>query len=121
MNDEPVLTPNTILHGRIGGRLAPPSDDDIQCSLRNRWRRIQEVLRHFWERWKREMLPLLHNRRKWLYPVTNLKVKDIVIVVDNKLPRGQWRFGKVIDVYPGSDGLVRTAKIGTLQANIYVL
>ena len=50
VNDEPVLTPNTILHGRIGGRLAPPSDDDIQCSLRNRWRRIQELLRHFSER-----------------------------------------------------------------------
>ncbi|XP_067661090.1 uncharacterized protein [Haliotis asinina] len=63
-DDNIPLTPSHFLHGMLGGSLAP----DIDCSPYNpkkRWRRIQELLRHFWRRWMREWLPTLNLRRKW--------------------------------------------------------
>jgi hypothetical protein len=56
---------------------------------------------------------LLHNRQKWLHATRNLEVDDTVIVVNEKLPRGQWLLGRIIEVFPGGDGLVRTAKVKT--------
>jgi hypothetical protein len=112
-NDNLPLTPNHFLHGQLGGQLAPPAVDEQQrINPRRRWQRVQELLRHFWARWQNELLPLLHNRKKWLYETKNLQKDDVVILLE-KLACGQWRLAKVIEIYPGSDGLVRTAKVKT--------
>jgi len=113
-NDSLPLTPNHFLHGQLGGQLAPPSvDDETRVNPRRRWRRVQELLKHFWARWQAELLPLLHNRRKWLNPTENIKVGDVVVVVDEKLPRGRWKLGCIQEVYPGEDKLVRTVRVKT--------
>ena len=50
------LTPSHFLHGELGGRAAPvPAEGDRHP--RTRWRRVQELTRHFWHRWLREWLP----------------------------------------------------------------
>ena len=49
--DDVPLTPNHFLHGQIGGQFAPTTVDDTQFNIRKRWRRIQELVRHFWRRW----------------------------------------------------------------------
>ena len=46
--DDVPLTPNHYVHGQIGGQFAPTTVDDTQFNLRKRWRRIQELVRHFW-------------------------------------------------------------------------
>ena len=63
--DDVPLTPNHFLHGQIGGQFAPMSVDDTQYSPRKRWRRVQELVRHFWKRWLREWLPGLSARKRW--------------------------------------------------------
>ena len=45
--DDVPLTPNHFLHGQIGGQFAPMSVDETQYSPRKRWRRVQELVRHF--------------------------------------------------------------------------
>ena len=55
--DDVPLTPNHFLHGQIGGMFAPTSVDETQFSPRKRWRHVQELVRHFWNRWLREWLP----------------------------------------------------------------
>jgi hypothetical protein len=101
-NDILPLTPNHFLHGQLGGQLAPPSvDNENRVNPRKRWHRVQELLRHFWRRWKEELLPMLHNSKKWLTPKENLKEGDLAIVVDEKLPRGQWKIGHIQEVFPG--------------------
>ena len=42
------LTPNHFLHGQLGGRFAPDSVDIEVFNPRKRWRRVQELVRHFW-------------------------------------------------------------------------
>ena len=62
--DDIPLTPNHFLHGQIGGQFAPQAVEEVSHNPRKRWRRIQELTRHFWHRWMREWVPSLSPRRK---------------------------------------------------------
>jgi len=53
-SDDIPLTPNHFLHGQMGGEFAPSTVDETQFNMRKRWRRVQELVRHFWHRWLRE-------------------------------------------------------------------
>lgn len=41
------------------------------------------------------------------------KVADIVLVVDSKVARGKWNLARIVEVYPGRDGVVRDVKLKT--------
>ena len=111
-SDDVPLTPNHFLRGQIGGQFAPESvDDNKNLNIKKRWRRIQELVKHFWRRWMREWLPNLNSRKKWLKTQRNLQVGDIVLLISPDAPRGQWPLARVIEVYPGEDGRVRVAKV----------
>ena len=43
----------------------------------------------------------------------NLRVNDLVLLVDATQPRGHWNLGRVTKVFFGADGLVRTAEVKT--------
>ncbi|XP_070531583.1 uncharacterized protein [Ptychodera flava] len=109
--DEPVLTPNHFLYGQAGGQLAPRVVDEVACSPKHRWRFIQDLVNQVWKRWNREYLSLLQNRGKWWTRHGNVKVNDIVTLVDPANPRGHWPLGRIEEVYPGRDGCVRTVKV----------
>ena len=108
------LTPNHFLHGQMGGRFAPESVDTTEFSPRKRWRRVQELVRHFWHRWMTEWLPSLNARKKWFKDHANLQMGDVVMVVSTDMPRGQWPLGRIEDTHPGTDGNVRvvTLRVG---------
>ena len=86
--DDVPLTPNHSLFGQIGGQFAPESVDETTFNPRKRWRRVQELVRHFWHRWIREWLPALNIRKKWQRTERDLKVGDIVLVISPNTPRG---------------------------------
>jgi len=109
--DECVLTPNHFLHGQLGGEFAPETVDSTQFSYRKRWRRVQELVKHFWGRWLREFLPTLATRKKWHQQRRNFVVGDVVLAVDPDTTRGKWPLGRVTRVYPGADGQVRVAEV----------
>ena len=48
--DVTPLTPNHFLHGQAGGQFSPAAMDDTQYNLKKRWRRLQELVKHFWKR-----------------------------------------------------------------------
>ncbi|KAJ8048364.1 hypothetical protein HOLleu_00646 [Holothuria leucospilota] len=53
--DDIPLTPNHFLHGQMGGRFAAEmAIDNTDFNPRKRWRRIQELVKHFWRRWLQE-------------------------------------------------------------------
>lgn len=116
--DDAPLTPNHFLHGQIGGHFAPSSCDDTDFNLRKRWRRIQELVRHFWSRWLREWLPGLNARRKWFQTHRDVQVGDVMLVISSDTSRGNWPLGRVLEVYPGKDGHVRVAKIQVREGTL---
>jgi hypothetical protein len=110
-SDVVPLTPNHFLHGQMGGQFAPETVDSTSFNPRKRWRRVQELVRHFWQRWLREWLPGLSPRQKWSKIQRDLKTGDLVLVVSPDTPRGKWPLGRIVQTYPGADGHVRTADV----------
>ena len=114
--DQEALTPNHLLLLR-GDVIMPSETSKSDLYSRKRWRQVQYLADVFWYRWKREYLPTLQLRQKWHEAVRNLEVGDLVILCDDKLPRNSWSLGRVMETYPGSDGLVRSVKITTKSAD----
>ena len=110
-NDETVLTPNHFLIGQMGGDLAPETVDTTSGKLRQRWRRVQELIRKVWQRWMREYLPHIGSRHKWFLPTENIKVGDVVLEIEPKTPRRNWKIGRIEAVYPGQDSFVRVVDV----------
>ena len=58
------LTPNHLLQGYLGDRFVPETVDSTGFNPRRRWRRVQELVRHFCHRWLKEWLPSLNTEQK---------------------------------------------------------
>ena len=109
--DEQPLTPNHLLHLRPCPDLPPGIFDDLSC--KRVWRQAQYLPNLFWHRWTREYLPNLLERKKWNTLRRNLEVGDLVLLADEPFPRGKWPLGRVVEVMPSRDGLVRTVRVKT--------
>ncbi len=109
--DTVPLTPNHFLFGQVGGKSAPEAVEYVEFNLRQRWRRVQELIGHVWKRWMREWLPMINIRSKWWEPKRDLKVGDVVLAISADKPRGHWPLGRVKEVFPGKDGHVRVATV----------
>ena len=84
--DDCPLTPNHFLHGQLGGSFAPEVDHRIYYSPKKRWRRVQQVIQHFWERWMTEYIPSLNSRKIWQTRCRNLDVGEVVLVISPDTP-----------------------------------
>ena len=118
LQDLEPLTPNHFLHGQLGGQFAPQVVDEVAFNPRRRWRRVQELVHNFSRRWIREWLPSLNIRKKWLLEKTNLEPGQVVLVMSDDTPRGQWPLGRLMRVYPGADGRVRVVDV-TVNGKTY--
>lgn len=58
------LTHNHLLQGHLGDRFVPETVDSTGFNPRRRWRRVQELVRHFCHRWLKEWLPSLNTEQK---------------------------------------------------------
>jgi hypothetical protein len=106
------LCPNHLLTMKSGVVVAPPGEFASSDGYsRKRWKRIQYLANVFWDRWKKEYVLQLQERDKWLKSKRNLQIGDIVLVLDDNVPRNQWKVAKVTEVYPSFDGLVRKVKV----------
>ena len=79
-------------------------------------RYLNRKLEHFWKRWKREYLAELreHHKRNVRKDGTVVKLQDVVTVAEEGVTRGKWRLGKVEELLPSKDGVVRGAKVKML-------
>lgn len=111
-DEEEPLTPNHFLLGSSNSTQTPGPFDEHLC-LRKQWRIAQAMKNHFWKRWVQEYLPDLTRRAKGYEEQPILKVGSLVLICEPLLARGEWRRGRVIEVYPGMDGRIRTALIKT--------
>ena len=104
------LTPNHFLLGQMGGKFAPEPDVCDGFRPRQRWRKVQHLVYMVWQRWLKEYLSMLTARPKWCEVKRNLKIGDVVLIMQPGLPRGNWPLGRIV-VFPGKDGHTRVAKV----------
>ena len=111
--DEPVLKPNHFLFGQPGGRLAAQVTDDMVFYPRNRWR-----LNHNLMKLKREeFLATLITRGKLREEKDNMKVLELVLIVDQNDPLSQWHLIREEEVFPCQDGQVRVVRVSRRDQN----
>ena len=117
INDPAPLTPNhlLILGSNESFPMGKVHDSDL---YRRRWRHVRHLTTLFWKRWTKLYLSSLQKRRKWQQASVNLKIGDLVLVIDENCPRGMWPLGLVISVNEGRDGMVRSARLRTQNAEM---
>jgi hypothetical protein len=108
-NDPCALTPNHLLLLRADVN-AQPIVTDVTDVYRRSWRQVQYLTQIFWSRWRKEYLSSLQRRQKWTATQRNVQVGDVV-VIDDKTPRNEWALGRVTQLLPSSDNLVRRVMI----------
>lgn len=110
-NDLDPLTPNHLLRVNCNVSFPPGifSKDDLLS--RRQWRQIQYLSDVFWSRWKKEYIPLLRLRQKWHSERRSVHSGDLILLVDQNMPRNMWCTGRVIDVKRDGKGVVRSAKV----------
>ena len=109
--DQPPITCNDLL--RPGGLEHNSVDMNMCCNPRKRYQYIQSLVNEWWKLWIRYFVPNLQPRSKWLKKRENLSIGDMVLLKDEKVPRGSWTRAIVEEIYPGPDKLVRSVKIRT--------
>jgi hypothetical protein len=95
-------------------------EDNLVSVPENRlssWRLIVKARQDFWKRWQHEYLSELQKRQKWVKDEPNLKCGTVALIIDKNQPCMQWVLGRIIEVYPGDDGIVRTATVQTSKGN----
>ena len=106
-----ALTPNHILRLNADISFPPGFFDSRDLHSIKRWRQVQYMADIFWHRWRREYLPSLIQRQKWFNPNRVHKKGDLVLVVDENLPRNLWCLGRIVDVDFNDRGHLRSVKV----------
>ncbi|XP_065182497.1 uncharacterized protein LOC135813325 [Sycon ciliatum] len=110
------LTPSHLLCGRRVLSLPDMvADDPDEVPVSRRYAYLQELLRHFWSRWKNEYLLELRNSHRIgrHTDVDTIAVGDIVVIHQDGVQRGLWKLGVVDSLRPSEDGRVRGAVVRT--------
>lgn len=116
-NDYRPLTPNDFL-AKAPTQNAPAGDFGDANPLKQ-YNYLQRCVNLFWDLWIKIYLQTLVVRRKWKQPKVNIRIGEAVMIMDH-LPRGTWRTGRVTEVFPGHDGLVRVVNVKTEDGTIFL-
>lgn len=107
------LSPSHFLLGRPTTMVPEGNLTSIGVNRLDYWQTVQCMHQGFWKRWSQEYLTSLQQRPKWLNANPNLEVNDLVIVKEANTPPATWVTGRITEIFPGEDGLVRVVKLNT--------
>ncbi|XP_073964611.1 uncharacterized protein [Choristoneura fumiferana] len=86
---------------------------ETERDLRTRWKLTQKIFQDLWKRWRSEYLTTLTSRCKWKQARENVRINDVVLIHDDNMPPGKWLMGRIVELHPGQDGLVRVVTLKT--------
>lgn len=109
--DDEALTPSLLLLLKQNSAAPHGIDEKESNYTKRRWRQTQYLSNVFWRRWIRQYLPTLQIRHKWTVVRDNLRVGDIVLLVDERVPRGSWPIARVTATRPDRHGHVRSVEV----------
>jgi hypothetical protein len=109
-----ILTPAHFLIGNSLRALPEPDMGNVPINRLSRWQRVQQLVQHVWSRWSKEYLGQLQGRNKSSKSRgPSIQPGMLVLIKENNLPPLKWLLGRVTDVHPGPDGVVRLATVYT--------
>ena len=114
-SDLSILTPNSLLMGRSTAGNPGNYEPVTSVSLFSRLKLVKSVEDLFWKHWIELYVPTLIKQQKWKQVQRDLKVGDVVLVLEAS-PGGfkdHFRLGRIHEVSPGQDGRVRKVKVAS--------
>jgi len=120
LSDDPkdysCLTPGHFLIGDSLISYPEPDLHHVPMARLSRWQRIEQGRQQFWKRWSKDYLHQLQQRTKWKQGEgPSFRPGQLVVVRENDLPPQSWLTGRVTEVHPGKDEIVRAASIRTTR------
>ncbi|XP_018365332.1 PREDICTED: uncharacterized protein LOC108762706 [Trachymyrmex cornetzi] len=116
--DFEALTPG---HFIIGEAITVIPDRDFNQTPSNhltRYQVLSQLKQHFWKRWSSEYMSQLQQRFKWkTRKCLKLKIGTMVLVKDERTPPMIWPLGRITEVHPGPDGIIRLVTVRTKQGS----
>ncbi|GFX40788.1 integrase catalytic domain-containing protein [Trichonephila clavipes] len=110
-NDLNPLTPGHFLMNCAISSFPEPYTASDSLSYHSRWKLIQSLRDKFWNRWSTESLTHLQNRAMWSVQKPNLMENQLVLLKDFNTKPLDWPMGRILEVFPGRDGLVRVVNV----------
>lgn len=109
-----ALTPGHLLTGDHLMTLVEPKPLlDHEPAYLTRFERIQQMYQDLWNRWSNEYIKGMITRTRWTKERPNIKVNDLVVIKEDNLVPSEWCTGRITQVFPTKDGLVRTVQVRT--------
>ena len=110
IDDQRPITPNDFLTGRN----SYPEDSSLQIKYGVK----VKALSKFWKIWSTDYLRNLPKLVPQFKDQGTLIIGSLVPVQDENLPKVEWPVGRVLETYPGPDGLIRSVKVKTARKTI---
>ena len=114
----PALTPAHFLVGRSLLTIPEQVETNVKLNGLKRWTLLKTLNAQIQQRWLKEYLHSHHIYYRWKKAERNLQVGDIVGLRESGFSKQRIPMAKVIQVYPGVDGLVRVVKLYTGKEEI---
>lgn len=115
-NDLQPLTPGHFLvFEPLISPVANPDLSHLKLNRLSRWQLIQRLQSDFWKRWSLEYIHSLQERHKWLDQSPPIKLGALVLIINEQLHPLHWEMGRVVDVHPGQDNIIRVVTLRTAK------
>ena len=114
-SDLSVLSPGHFLTCEPLVSLPSPDLSLISVNRLDRWQLLQRMQQDFWKRWQQEYLLSLQQRGKWSRGIGDLLKGELVLLKEASAPPLRWRLGRVVELHPGRDGVLRVATVRTAE------
>ncbi|XP_066589184.1 uncharacterized protein [Prorops nasuta] len=116
VDDLSALTPSHFLIGTQAGVLLEEDSSQMASNQLDRFQLIQRIRNSFWKRWSTEYLHHLQTRSKWRSREENFAIGQLVTMRDDRYPPSKWLLGRIIEVHPASDNIVRVVTVKTANS-----
>ncbi|XP_076643561.1 uncharacterized protein LOC143353839 [Halictus rubicundus] len=114
-NDPTALTPGHFLIGSALTSIPEIDYTEYHINRLSTWQHIQKVKQDLWTRWSKEYIHHLSTRSKWTKGEHTIQQGTLVVLKDDHLPPTQWNLGRVLEIHPGRDGIIRAVTIKTIN------
>ena len=116
IDDRSPITPNHFIIGRATGfhtKAEAVPETVSGASLSSRARLREKRLQKFWNVWSEDYLRNLPPDVRKFRTQGKLKEGSVCIIREDNMPRRKWLLGVVTKLFPGRDGVARSAQVRT--------
>lgn len=113
-----VLTPAHFLVGKPLLSVPEFNFHDVPDNRLSRYRLVQALSQRFWHKWSDQYLHTLQNRNKWNSPTEPPNIGDLVLIKEENIPPLKWKLGRIIELSPGKDGVIRVVSLKTSSGTL---